>query len=216
MEDSVSLVKEPIVEEVSTSEKVGFFQNLDRWDHDLFFKMYRHDPPKAELLIMKFISIMGSLFFWISLSLVIYIISRITDQYTLFSMMSGMFDQSILLFFIVNYIFKRPRPFVTYNTVKPRDKSGRGFSFPSGHTTFFMIYGFLFSFYFNSPLLLIITIGCSIPLAYSRIKLGVHYPLDTIVGIIFGVLVFLSFWFGTQGFWMFIYDNIVAFFKYVF
>jgi membrane-associated phospholipid phosphatase len=216
MEDSVSLVKNSNVEDSNTQVKLNFFQKLNRWDHQAFLGLYRENLPKYELFIMKFISISASLFFWISLSLIIYIFADYTNDYKLFEMVSGLFNQSIILFYIAKYLVKRPRPFVKYESVKPRDKSGRGYSMPSGHTTFFMIFCLLFTFYFNSPWLLIFTIVFCVPLAYSRIKLGVHYPLDTIFGIIFGILAFLLFWFVTQGFWMFIYDHIVEFFQYVF
>lgn len=107
----------------------------------------------------------------------------------------------------IKRIVKRPRP-ITYfarldkqpekkqypnKTVHIIGKTLRYRSFPSGHTNtafcaataVFLLYGGSFAFVF---LLALLT-------AYSRVYLGVHFPFDTLVGGIWGLVsVWLSFY----------------------
>lgn len=86
-----------------------------------------------------------------------------------------------------------PRPFEKWVTMPIRIETATGYAFPSGHTQSAT------SFWGGSMVILrsrsTIVIGTLIILltAFSRLYLGLHWPLDTVGGILFGLLsVFLA------------------------
>lgn len=85
---------------------------------------------------------------------------------------------------IKNYV-RRNRPLelleVIENYIAPHDR----FSFPSGHTAAAFVIATLISHYF--PVLIVPCYGWAVLVAYSRISLGVHYPSDTLAGMVLGV-----------------------------
>jgi len=83
-------------------------------------------------------------------------------------------------------IVKRPRPFKTYDFIRAKDKVGP-FSFPSGHTTFAFAAATSLSlaypkWFVVAPAYLFAGLA-----AYSRMYLGVHFPLDVFGGLVIGV-----------------------------
>ncbi len=62
----------------------------------------------------------------------------------------------------------------------------KSFSFPSSHATNIFTGTMLLSFVY--PKLKTVLLGLAVLVSYSRIYVGVHYPLDVVAGIILGVL----------------------------
>ena len=116
-------------------------------------------------------------------------------------------QQAVILFFLAvllvvitdqitnafKYGFERLRPCYTEGIKEKmrwvKEGCGGRYSFFSGHAsnsfalaTFF---GFVFSKY---KLLLPLMFGLAAAVAYSRIYLGVHFPLDILCGSLFGIL----------------------------
>ena len=92
---------------------------------------------------------------------------------------------AILLIMGIHIFYLEPRPFVTYH-FSPLADNTQDASFPSRHATIMAVIAFAYT-YFKSKwstffLLLMILVG------FSRIYVGVHYPLDIIGGFVTGVV----------------------------
>jgi undecaprenyl-diphosphatase len=92
---------------------------------------------------------------------------------------------------VFKYSFERLRPCSNpeINTIIRVVKSSATFSFFSGHAatsmaTMMFLYQVLRTYYKHSYLIFL----WSLIFAYSRIYLGLHYPLDILCGFLFGIL----------------------------
>jgi len=100
---------------------------------------------------------------------------------------------------MIKNIFFRRRPYFdnpSIKCLKPVDADydiydidGQGYSFPSGHSFCASSAFPSIAYYYRKKWLIAIGIVMPILVAISRFALGVHYPTDTIVGLIFGVVV---------------------------
>jgi undecaprenyl-diphosphatase len=86
---------------------------------------------------------------------------------------------------LLKVMFAVPRPFGALN-INPLFSPG-DFSFPSGHSAFFMALAVAIYFWHRKMGLLFILFAVIIGLA--RIVAGVHYPFDILSGFLFGGLV---------------------------
>jgi undecaprenyl-diphosphatase len=86
----------------------------------------------------------------------------------------------------INLLYYRARPFVVQEVNLLITQKATA-SFPSGHA----MAGFLFAtlFYFYNKKYSIYMFIAAFLVAFSRIFVGVHYPLDTIAGIFLGIVI---------------------------
>ncbi|MHA2306353.1 MAG: phosphatase PAP2 family protein [Candidatus Hodarchaeales archaeon] len=102
---------------------------------------------------------------------------------------------------VAKAIFHNPRPYLYDPDFRVTTKflgkqtvwGAGGFSFPSGHSQIHgSIWSYIFSRYHNYSMIVVgLVLLISIPI--SRSYLGVHWPGDIIVGVVFGILVSLVF-----------------------
>ncbi|NDW09521.1 phosphatase PAP2 family protein [Dysgonomonas sp. 520] len=97
---------------------------------------------------------------------------------------------------VLKLIFARPRPCVALDgTINVLEDCGRAYSFFSAHSsTSFFLAVFALLYFRNKYFSVIVLVWASV-VAYSRLYVGKHYPLDVIVGTVFGIiLAYMTFW----------------------
>lgn len=87
----------------------------------------------------------------------------------------------------LKYLVNRPRPFVTYpNDIIQRSRVGP-FSFPSGHTSLAFATATAITLSSRNIYLAIPSYVYAAFVAYSRMRLGLHFPSDILGGMVIGI-----------------------------
>ncbi|MEK7819215.1 MAG: phosphatase PAP2 family protein [Bacteroidota bacterium] len=87
----------------------------------------------------------------------------------------------------LKHFFERVRPCFETENIRLLVPCGGGFSFPSSHATNAFAFVTLFSKFYKNYKTHYLVFGFLI--AYSRIYVGVHYPLDILAGAIVGFVI---------------------------
>jgi undecaprenyl-diphosphatase len=161
---------------------IGFDQELERY-------VYLHHPQGADSFLIWTTNQATIITFSFVLYLVVLYLVQKNKKYlhhaisiTLIIGIGALISNSI------KYLTKRPRPYeVDEQILSPLVDSG-GFSFPSGHTT--EVFGLAIAIFllYKHPFLRLFSLIWAFWIAYTRMALGVHYPLDILGGIITGSL----------------------------
>ncbi len=91
------------------------------------------------------------------------------------------------IYFILKNGFKRNRPAVALENFTSQITPSDQFSFPSGHTSAAFMVATITGYFI--PVLLLPLLIWSTLVGFSRVVLGVHFPTDTLMGMILGVSV---------------------------
>lgn len=178
-------------------KRINYINNLplikfmSKIDDKLFLKIFKDNRKGPVKTFMKFMSRMGDGYIWVLLYLLFYMF-RIKYAALYFSRAVAAVFLCIFLFLYIKSFFSRIRPYKKHDKVPimyPPDKH----SFPSGHTMVAFAISFCMGSYSTYSALLFYPIASLI--AFSRVYVGLHYPLDVVCGIIFGTIIgFLSNW----------------------
>lgn len=101
-------------------------------------------------------------------------------------MLVALFFSFVLGEEVLKYIFQRPRPFLSLEGVNLLVAPPGSFSFPSGHAANAFASSIVIARKVSRlarPVLLLAVI-----IAFSRVYVGVHYPLDILGGALLGAL----------------------------
>ena len=196
------------------SQLSEYLEKIEEWDHKAFLNIYKSDFSKKSKKFAIVISFLGSLFFWGLVWLILFFYGYVTKDYGLLVLITSGFEQSIIIHSVIKYrVVKRNRPYIKlkkYGVKKHDDflripylmQDSEKQSFPSGHVAFFLLFGSIFAFYFQSWIILGVFIALDMVIAITRLILGVHFPLDIIFGFIFGSIYALLFLGITYIYWI--------------
>lgn len=158
---------------------------------DLFY--FINDTLKNPLFdfAMPFVTELGSFVAMLALCLIVIILSIIykkpfIKRMALLCLFSLLLADGIAL--ILKHIILEPRPFVTLDNVHLLVVEDDPHSFPSGHTTSTFAVLSVLVFKFRHEFWSVVLILFGIVIGFSRIYVGVHYPLDVFAGCVIGVL----------------------------
>ncbi len=186
------------------------FPTIDKWDKRTVKSIYYKFKDTKIPVFARIFSYFGDPRLWGAVGFVFIITGFVEQDFShLITFVSGFF-QSFLIYYIIKNLIKRERPFKRIEGIKRLDKTGHGFSFPSGHCHHSTILvGLLWLSFFNQPWFIIILLVYNVIIGFSRIILGVHFISDVIVGVLEAYLMLLIHWFFTKNFYLIMNQIIV-------
>lgn len=125
----------------------------------------------------------------------------VNKKYGFFILYCGLIGQAVSQ--VMKIGFKVERPWVAnpdFSPVKSAIEEAGGFSFPSGHTQISTTtYGGIALLYRKKKILSAVFVIITLLVAFSRMYLGVHYPLDVIFSLVFNtVIIFALYYIGLR------------------
>jgi membrane-associated phospholipid phosphatase len=87
---------------------------------------------------------------------------------------------------ILKYVINRPRPYEKYDDIQALSSDFTP-SFPSGHTTSAFCTATTLSLLYPKWYVIVPSYAWASMVAYSRLHMGMHYPLDVLGGVIIGM-----------------------------
>ncbi|AAK42772.1 phosphatase PAP2 family protein [Saccharolobus solfataricus] len=154
-----------------------------------FFYLINHSQLPALNPIMIFFSKYGREYIWIPVTAILFIMGGKFRRSSL--LLVGGFIIAIILGEVSKYVMAQPRPFLILHNINLLVPEPTDYSYPSGHALIVAVGAVI--------VLLTLPYYISIPLfiealltSYSRVYVGVHWPLDVLVGWILGIAIALT------------------------
>jgi undecaprenyl-diphosphatase len=162
---------------------------VEELDRDLFVWVVEHRAAPLDWLFVS-VSVAGYAgLLWIGLAVVLAVLER-RPVLTTAALTAGTVWAADLLTLGLKALAGRARPYEALPAADPLLRADVGHSLPSGHaaTAFAgaVFLGYLFR-RFAVPLLVLAAL-----VAFARVYVGVHYPLDVLLGALVGSLVALA------------------------
>lgn len=137
-------------------------------------------------VVMPFVSNVGDNgLLWLFFALLLYLFGPKMRR-TSFLMLLALFISFVLGEEILKHIFQRPRPFLSLEGVNLLVATPGSFSFPSGHAANAFASSLVVAR--KIPRLARLALLTAVVVAFSRVYVGVHYPLDILGGALLGAL----------------------------
>ncbi len=188
------------------------FPNIDAWDHKIFLWIYQKFEAPRFKKAARIISFTADPRLWALWITIFGIYGLITGDYSKSVIFFFGFFQTFATYQILKKYYKRPRPFQQIENVKRHDKTGHGYSFPSGHVHHSAIFVILLGLTFVPKIwFLPILFLFHALIAFSRLINGCHFPTDTIVAVIEAYIEIGAYWFLTKNFYITVFNDCWAF-----
>jgi undecaprenyl-diphosphatase len=158
-----------------------FWDLLTQYDTALFLEICEDRIPAIESFFVLWTNGGASLF----ICLIILLLWLNGERRPAIYLALGLIADAILVYSLKT-IIHRPRPYEVLS-IMPLDLVDNFRSLPSGHTSTAFLSATILSKYYCKYTAIFFVIAASI--GFSRVYIGVHYPLDVIVGAITGSLV---------------------------
>lgn len=186
------------------------FPTIDKCDKKFVNKVYNKFKDTKVPVFAKIISYFADPRLWGVVGVVFTIFGFIEQDFTHLITFLSCFFQSFLLYSLIKNLLKRERPFKQIEGIERLDKTGHGFSFPSGHCHHSTILvGLIWLSFYNRPWFILILLMYNLIVGFSRIVLGVHFISDVIVGVLEGYIMLFFHWFLTKNFYLILNQLIV-------
>lgn len=121
---------------------------------------------------------------WVGLGLVLIVIGRPDTKKAALLMLTALVAGYLAGDEVLKQIIQRPRPFETIAGVNLLVAPPGSYSFPSGHATAAFASSLVLARKIPALFLPVLILACV--MAFSRVYVGVHYPLDVLAGSILG------------------------------
>ncbi len=166
-----------------------FTLHFPDWDTELFVYLNSKHHPWLDPVMM----LLSTYTAWSILCLLVVLFmiykDRIQGKIAALYLVGGIVV-NLVLNTAVKWMFMRPRPGHEEDLLayfRQLEEAGNGYSFFSSHSSTSICLAVFTTLYFRNKLYGIAIFIWALAVAYSRIYVGKHYPLDVMLGIIFGL-----------------------------
>jgi undecaprenyl-diphosphatase len=132
--------------------------------------------------LMPIITDLGSILFWLVICGFLFLFGREKGKKVAILCLFALLI-SFSLTVVLKYAVAEPRPFLVLNNINLLHLEGN-YSFPSSHTVTAFAGGLIIGKKYGY---LIILMALAVLIGFSRIYIGVHYPLDVVFGAVLGI-----------------------------
>jgi YegS/Rv2252/BmrU family lipid kinase len=157
---------------------------LDAFDRRLFQRLTRRERRIADLLLRRVSNAANRSLLWLSIALLMALFGGRQGRRAAGRGAIAISITSTLVNLPLKYLARRDRPRLRSSDRPLRVKMPGSFSFPSGHSA--SAFAFTTATALEDPRFLPAVLLLATSVAYSRLHLRVHYPLDVLAGAMIG------------------------------
>lgn len=188
---------------------VKLFPKINDWDKSTFKKIYFKFSDPYYKILSKILSFTADPRLWALWIAIFGIYGLITENFSFAIIFFFGFMQTFITYQLTKKAIKRPRPFIQLANIERHDKTGHGYSFPSGHVHHSGIFVILLVLVFLPKIWMLIPLFIyHFLIALSRMINGCHFPSDTIFATFEIYLEIAIFWFFTKDLYLQLFNII--------